>query len=457
MDILKSSKNRIVLVVGAFGKSGIAVIDYLTKKNYKIKAVDRKKHIPETLMKYKGIVDFYNDDTDINLLQDIDFVVISPGVSNSNPIIAEAHKNEIPIYSEIELAYQEFPHNWIGITGTDGKSTTTSLVGEILKTEKKNVIVGGNIGNPLVDKVSALPSDTIVVAELSSFQLENIIEFKPYIGVLLNIAPDHLDRYNNMEEYIDAKFNLFKNQTANEFSVFNLKDTLISNRLEKIKSEKYFFSSQAEVRQGAFFKDSKFIWSDNGKKEAVADESDMRIYGEHNKENTLSAITVAKLLNISNDGIKKGIRNFKGLEHRMEFITEIGGRRFINDSKATTVSAVKMSVSSIDGKGIVILGGRDKGLDFSSLSETLNRKAKFVLLIGEAKEKIKSQIDFDKERIIEVDSLDDAVKESYNVSEVGDTIILSPGCSSFDMFKNFEERGRVFKKKVLELKEAVNE
>jgi len=442
---------RNVLVVGAFGKTGIAVINYLVKKGFKVKATDMKKEIPDELKNISNI-EYYLGAHNENLLNNIDFVIISPGVPSNISIILKAKKMSIPVLSEIELAYREFPYNWVGITGTDGKSTTTALTGTILKEERENIVVGGNIGEPLIEKLVDVPKDTIVVSELSSFQLENIINFKPFIGTLLNISQDHLDRYNSMEEYVLAKFNLFKNQTEKEFSIFNFRDEISKNYINKVKSKKYFFSRYSIPDRGAYFKEGKFFWKNGEKIEEIADEQDMKIYGEHNKENILAAITIAKLFNIKNEKIKKGIRKFKGLEHRMEFVAEIQGRRFINDSKATTVSSVRMSISSINGKGIIIMGGKDKGLDFSLLDDVLSAKAKYLILTGEAKQKIKNSIKFDRKKIVDADSFEGAVIKAFKLSEYGDTILLSPGCASFDMFKNFEERGRKFKEIVYNLK-----
>lgn len=443
-----------VLVIGAFGRTGVAVINYLVKKGFKVKATDTKKDIPPELNELKN-VEFHLGEHKQELLNNVDFIVISPGVPSNIPIIMAAKAKSIPVLSEIELAYREFPYNWIGITGTDGKSTTTALTGTILKEECENVVIGGNIGEPIIEKIDNISRDTIIVAELSSFQLENIIDFKPHIAVLLNISQDHLDRYNSMEEYIEAKFNLFKNQTPKEFSIFKYNDIITNKYLSRVNSTSYFFSRTEEPSQGAFLKDSRFLWKQDNRIEVIADEDDMNIYGEHNKENTLAAITITKIIGIKNESIKKGINRFKGLRHRMEFVARINNRDFINDSKATTVSAVKMSVSSIRGRGIIIMGGKDKGLDFAQLNDILSKKARYIILIGEAKQKIKNSLNFIPDRIIEANTLQDAVIESYRLSEPGDTILLSPGCASFDMFKNFEERGNTFRKIVLDLKKEI--
>ncbi|MBN1898430.1 MAG: UDP-N-acetylmuramoyl-L-alanine--D-glutamate ligase [Spirochaetes bacterium] len=446
MKIGKDINN--VLVVGAFGKTGLATIQYLFKKKCMVKATDLIEEIPQ---EYKGMdVQWHLGEHNDKILENIDLIVLSPGVPSDIGLIQKARKSSIPVFSEIELAYQEFPRNWIGITGTDGKSTTTALTGTILKQGRKNVIVGGNIGEPLVEKLMNVPEDTVVVSELSSFQLENIIDFKPFIGVLLNIAPDHMDRYHSMEDYIQAKMNLFSNQTEEDFAVLNYEDPGSMSGQDRIRSKKYYFSRKKIPPCGCYLKKDEFFFKKGDAVEKVAQVSDMKISGEHNKENTMAAITIAKLMELTDDQIRKGIKEFKGLEHRMELVAEIKGRKFINDSKATTVSAVRMSVNSINDKGIVIMGGRDKGLDFSSLDPILKKKAKKIVLFGEASEKIKSSLKF-KEKI-KVTTLEEAVHRSFNLSQKGDTILLSPGCASFDMFKNFEERGKTFKKIVMDLK-----
>ncbi len=446
------------LVLGFGGKTGQALIDYFLKRNYKVIANDSKKE--ETL---NSIIKKYKREKNITFItgknlktipQNIEIVGISPGVPSNLDVICEAKKRNIPVLSEIEIAYREYPYNWIGITGTNGKSTTTALVGEIFKFSEKKFIVGGNIGNPLLPDVIKLKSNSyFIIAELSSFQLENIYQFKPFIGIILNLEADHLDRYNSLDEYFSAKFNLFKNQTENEYSIFN-SDCGFSMKYKekfKIKSRQYYFGLNNPYR-GAFLKKDYFCWRNDNKVEYIIKNGDQKIKGLHNIYNILSAITITKIAGIDSEAIKKGIVNFKGLEHRMEIVEIINGRIFINDSKATTTSAVKMSLAGIDGKVILIMGGKDKGLDFTELNEILNKKVKYLILIGEAKEKIKNSIDYPENKIFLTDDFEESINKAYSVSREGDTIILSPACASFDMFENFEHRGKVFKEIVKKLK-----
>ena len=445
-----------VLVLGGFGKTGIASIKYLLKKGYYVKVSDLKKEIPDELKNLDNL-EFYLGEHSIDLLEGLEFVLISPGVPSEIEIVKKAKEKGILVLSEIEFAFNNFGGNWVCITGTDGKSTTTSLTYEILKNEFKNVLLGGNIGQTIIDRIDEIPNDTIIVAELSSFQLENIYRFKPKVGVLLNIAADHLDRYNSMKDYIEAKFNLFKNQDGDDYAIFNLENDGYSGYIEKVKSRKYFFTVGKDLRglRGTCIRGGKFIFKDGKAEEEVGNISDLLIYGEHNRANAAAAITVGKILGVRNENIIKALRDFKGLKHRMEFVAEIDGRKFINDSKATTVSAVMMGIKSIEGKGIIIMGGRDKGLDFTLLNDIIKEKARYIILIGEAKEKIKNSLKIDRELIKEAENMYEAVFLAYELSKEGDTILLSPGCTSFDMFKNFEERGEVFKKAVLKLRSEI--
>jgi UDP-N-acetylmuramoylalanine--D-glutamate ligase len=445
-----------VLVLGGFGKTGIASIKYLLKKGYYVKVSDLKKKIPDELKNLDNL-EFHLGEHSIDLLEGVEFVLISPGVPSEIEIVKKAKEKGILVLSEIEFAFNNFGGNWVCITGTDGKSTTTSLTYEILKNEFKNVLLGGNIGQTIIDRIDEIPNDTIIVAELSSFQLENIYRFKPKVGVLLNIAADHLDRYNSMKDYIEAKFNLFKNQDGDDYAIFNLENDGYSGYIEKVKSRKYFFTVGKDLRGlcGTCIRGGKFIFKDGKAEEEVGNISDLLIYGEHNRANAAAAITVGKILGVRNENIIKALRDFKGLKHRMEFVAEIDGRKFINDSKATTVSAVMMGIKSIEGKGIIIMGGRDKGLDFTLLNDIIKEKARYIILIGEAKEKIKNSLKIDRELIKEAENMYEAVFLAYELSKEGDTILLSPGCTSFDMFKNFEERGEVFKKAVLKLRSEI--
>lgn len=444
-------KKALVIGLAASGESAIA---FLEKEGYDVSGNDKRdaKQFPGIKKRHKG-VEFHFGSHDEGLLEGMDLVVVSPGVPSGLPVIQKAREKNIRVMSEVELAFEHYPHNWICVTGTDGKSTTTSLIGAILKAGNVPAIVAGNIGVPLTEEILKVKRGMYVVAELSSFQLENIVRLRPRISVLTNLAADHLDRYSGMEEYIKAKFRIFANQTREDYAVVNRNNPLSIEWLNKIRVEPglFFFSLAQKHDQGAYFEDGFFCWAEKGWKERVFRDGVQRIKGLHNKENILAAVTVAKILKIKNSAIESGVRDFAGLPHRMEYVRELNGRFFYNDSKATTTSAVRMSIAGFDNI-ILLMGGRDKGLDYSELNASLKERVKYLILIGEAREKIRSMIDFDKDRIFDFDDLGKAVGKSYEISRPGDNIILSPACTSYDMFKNFEERGERFRQEVLALK-----
>ncbi len=450
------------LVVGFGGKSGVAAVNYLLGKGYYVRANDirPKEKLQNWINQVKvDKVEFVLGHHNKEILNDIDMVVISPGVPSDLKLFEIARGKNIPVLSEVELAYMEYPHNWICITGTDGKSTTTSLIGEIFKTAGRKSIVAGNIGFALTEKIKKINTDDyFVIAELSSFQLENINKLKPMISVILNLDADHLDRYKNMNEYAQAKFNIFKNQDNDDYLVLN-KDSKLLNKYiseKNMSAEVFWFSRKEKINKGAYLSDNKFLYALDNLIEEIFEDGIQKLQGLHNKENILAAVTVAKLAGIENKYIKTAVENFKGLEHRTELAAVINNRKFINDSKATTISSVKMSLSAFDDDIIAIMGGRDKGLDFSVLNKVLSEKVKYLILIGEARGKIKSMIDYPANKIFETDDLEEAVYKAYDVSKEGDIIILAPGCTSYDMFKNFEERGKAFKNIVEKIK-AENE
>ncbi|MBU1076887.1 MAG: UDP-N-acetylmuramoyl-L-alanine--D-glutamate ligase [Spirochaetes bacterium] len=444
------------LVVGFGGRSGVAAVNFLLKNGYMVIANDIKKE--ETLQEYiekvkePDRVRFILGHHKTDILEGVTLVVLSPGVPSNIDIIRTAKEKGISVISEVELGFRYHPENWICITGTDGKSTTTSLIGNIIKLKYPDSIIGGNLGIPITDLIMNAKKETFVVAELSSFQLENIVDLKPRIGVLINIARDHLDRYDSFDEYVEAKLNLFKNQTEDDFSVFNKDNKLLMEWLGKrpVRSKRSFFSLAGPVDDGACLEDGSFVFYSNKVKEVLFQDGEQQIEGEHNKENILSAITVSKLLKIETEFILNGIKSFKGLPHRMEMVRELKKRRFFNDSKATTSSAVRKSISGFENI-ILIMGGRDKGLDYSELNEVLNKRVKTLILTGELKEKIKEDISYPEDRIYIIDDFTEAVQKAYEVSKEGDHIILSPGGTSYDRFRNFEERGETFKRIVNQL------
>ncbi len=405
------------------------------------------------------------------LFKDIDLIVISPGVPSDIKPIREAKKWGVKVIGELELAYKILrltiseSAEFLAITGTNGKSTTTTLLYEMLKDSGFGVILGGNIGNALTEEISSLiflnSNFDRIVAEVSSFQLETIETFRPDVAAILNITPDHLDRYNSISDYIDAKCRIFMNQRDGDFLVLNaddpLKDEIIKRlrgRVSQYKFPQVFYFSRRDVVQGAYLRDG-MVYFDlpclDIPTEFNLKPSDFKIKGVHNIENVMAASLMAILSGCKPDSILSTITKFSGLEHRLEFVREINGVRFINDSKGTNVGAVLKSLESFDEPIVLIAGGRDKDSDFSVLRKIVKEKVKAMVLIGEAKEKIKKAVgDLLKDVYMEED-IKSAVLRARELASFGDVVLLSPACASFDMFRDFEDRGRQFKRAVMEL------
>ncbi len=376
----------------------------------------------------KEILDEYN----------IDLIIVSPGVPLNIPLLEYAREKNIEIIGDIEFFYRFFPSNvYVGITGTDGKTTTTTLIYELIKTEKKTHL-GGNIGVPIFEFYNEIKKDDIVVVEISSFQLEAIDTFKPHVGLFLNLFEDHLDRYSSMEEYLKAKKRIFKNQTDQDYAIVNLDSPYYEKIVDGVKSKILTFSTNREDAD-IYFKENAIFYN----KSSFINRDEILLKGMHNVENCMAAILAAKIIGISDETIKKVIRSFKGVEHRIEFVRNIDGVDYYNDSKSTTVNALEKALLSFDKPIILIAGGKDKGLDFTKIKSLAQSKLKALILIGEAKEKINRELGFSN--TLYSDSLESAVNIAKGLSKVGDVVLLSPGCASFDMFKNYEERGRTFK------------
>jgi len=380
-----------------------------------------------------------------------DFLVISPGVSSDIPILLQAQEMGIPIFSEVEVAFWLNQAQIVGITGSNGKTTTATLMGEILKEDRREVKVAGNIGVPFSSVVEEVSPDGIIVLELSSFQLEKVEEFRPKIASILNITPDHLDRYSNFKSYKDAKLRIFENQIEEDFAVLNYDDDESTGIENFSKGEKIFFSTINELDQGAFLRQGSFFYRFKGKEEKIIEANQIRIKGPHNLSNAACACAISLVLGVSIASIKNALGNFKGVEHRLEEVLTISGIEFINDSKATNVSSVWYALQSINRPIILIGGGRDKGGDFTKLRDLVKDKVKALILLGEAKEKMKNELG-DLIPTFFVSNMEEGVKLSFEKASSGDAILLSPGCASFDMFDNFEHRGRVFKSAVEKLK-----
>jgi UDP-N-acetylmuramoylalanine--D-glutamate ligase len=384
--------------------------------------------------------------SDVFLEQDL--IVVSPGVAGNLAELVLARARGIPIWSEIELAWRFLSGKLIAITGSNGKTTTTSLVAHILETAGIATLIGGNIGVPLLSVVESSTDASITVAEVSSFQLEAIAGFRPDIAVLLNLTEDHLDRHGSFEEYADAKMRMFENQTERDVAVLNADNPEVTRRVPS-RSRIVWFSRLRSVAEGAFLRGEEIVFRSEGTDIPLARRGDIPLRGEHNVENVLAACAAAYLAGAQPSAIATGVRSFRGVEHRLEFVANIGGVQFYNDSKATNVDAALKAIEAFAGPLVVILGGKDKGSPYSTLREPLRQRARAAILIGAAADKISSDLG-DSVRVERAGTLARAVQMAVSLARTGDIVLLAPACSSFDQFKNYEDRGRAFKDLVTE-------
>ncbi len=374
-------------------------------------------------------------------------IVVSPGVPLEQPLLAEAAGRGTEVLSEIELAARFLRGRIVGITGSNGKTTTTTLVGEILEAAGFRVQVGGNIGVPLTSLVDSSASDSINVVELSSFQLEAIRFFRAHIGVILNITPDHMDRYPTLAAYAGAKLNLLNHQEVSDFAVLNRDDRLLGELAEPTPAERLWFSTRIPVDQGTCLQDGALVFSRGGRREPMVRAESIRIKGRHNLENVAAAVTVARLLGASVQSIRDTVAGFRGVSHRLEWVREIGGVDFYNDSKATNPASAQRALEAFEQRLILILGGRDKASDFTVLSPQVSRRVKALILMGEASRKIESQL-AGTAPVTRAATMEEAVRLAFGQADRGEVVLLAPACSSFDMFRDYEDRGNVFKEAV---------
>jgi len=444
-------RERKVLVVG-FGRTGEALSRFLLKQKAKVKVSEKKK--PEKNLRKMQVwrengLEIEAGRHKIESFLEADLIVVSPGV----PFIPElkaADEQGVRIISEIELAYEFLKGKIVGITGTNGKSTTATLTHKILKEEGFKAFLAGNIGTPLIDFVERSRNDHIYVTEISSFQLEHIEEFKVDVSVLLNISSDHLDWHSSFDNYYQAKKKLIAFQKDEAKAILNRDDPLVWPLRRMGELEIFAFSRKRKVSPGCFLQNDWIILSD-GKKEELMKVSEIPILGIHNQENIMASVLVAYIFGIPLSRIREAIKTFKGLEHRLEKVMTLTGVDFYNDSKATNVDATSKSLQSFDRKIILILGGRDKGGNFRQMRRVIKEKVKKIILIGEAKEKIRRSLNGLVE-FLDSSSLKEAVCIGFSEAKPGEVVLLAPACTSFDMFQNFEERGKIFKDEVFNLK-----
>jgi UDP-N-acetylmuramoylalanine--D-glutamate ligase len=445
-------KGKRVLVIG-LARTGLATALFCASRGSIVTATDVRSAEelgqPVANLRTAGVILKAGAQSE-EILQGLELVIPSPGVPANAPLLQRAREFTIPVWSEIELAFRFLRGTLVGITGSNGKTTTTALIEHILRGARFATLLAGNIGTPLISRVGDSNERTFTVAELSSFQLELIETFRPNIAVLLNITPDHLDRHKTFSAYAAAKARIFENQTASDSAILNADDGE-SAKYAPTGPRVFWFSRKKHVDQGAFVRDERIFFFQGGKEEVILDCSEISLPGAHNLENVLAATAAARLAGVEPLQIAAGIRSFAGVEHRIELVTEIHGVRFYNDSKATNVDATLKALEAFSGKIIIILGGKDKDSDYTLLRNTLRERAILALLIGSSAGKIERQID-GSVAVQRVETLENAVHAAMQAAHAGDIVLLSPACASFDQFQNYEHRGRVFKELVHQMK-----
>jgi UDP-N-acetylmuramoylalanine--D-glutamate ligase len=448
---------RKTLVLGA-GKSGVASARFLAKRGATV-ALHDKKPIEDWTEEARSLktekIGLLDGQIPSWLLDQIDLVVISPGVPINTVPARYVDRRDGEVIGEVELAYRFLKGRIVGITGSNGKTTTTTLIGKILKDAGIETQIGGNIGTPLIDLVETSTDETWTVCELSSFQLETIKAFRSNVAVALNVTPNHLDRYDFFSDYAAAKHRLFMNQTAEDVAILNAADKITASWAENLKAHTVLFSAKRELNEGLFLRGRELVCRANGKEKVLTTRDEIFLRGLHNIENVLASLAAGLACGASPDSMRETVKNFKGVEHRIEFVAEIGGVKFYNDSKATSVDATLKAVEALaDGSGKInlILGGRGKNAPYQPLAELIGSSVRRLVLIGEDADNIESQLK-DYAEIVRAGDMKDAVEKSYENAERGDAVLLAPACASFDMFKSFEERGKVFKNSVLLLTE----
>jgi len=434
-----------VLAIG-LARTGVATALFCAKHNAVVTATDTRPEselgdAPAKLQEAGVKLELGGHNEQTYLAQDL--IIPSPGVPADDPLLVKARSKGITVWSEIELAYRFLEGELIGITGSNGKTTTTTLVHHILQAAGQKAILAGNVGTPLIACVDQMNAQTVSVVELSSFQLELTDKFRPNIAVFLNLTPDHLDRHRTMESYTAAKARIFAKQTELDAAVLNADDAPTVALAPK-KPQAFWFSRQKVVNQGACLRGDDVVIVHRGKEEFVMKVAEIPLPGAHNVENVLAAATAARLADVDSATIGKAVKSFAGVEHRLEFVLEIRGVRYYNDSKATNVDATLKALDAFPGRILIILGGKDKGSDYTVLQKPLREKAILALLIGAAADKIDKQI-AGSVAIERAGTLENAVVIASEAAKPGDIVLLAPACASFDQFQSYEHRGRVFK------------
>jgi len=445
-----------VLIVG-LARSGMAAAKALNSRGARILANDIKTEgqMKEEAEQLRALgAELYLGIKPDELVEQVDLLVISPAVPIWSTFVQKALSLGKEVISEVELAYRLCKAAIVAITGTNGKTTTTSLVGEIFKEAGKTTHVVGNIGTPFVGKVDEIGEKDIVVAEISSFQLEAVSQFHPKVCAILNITEDHMDRHKTMENYINTKMRIFKNSTYNDWVVLNGDDPETVKLKEKTKAKVLFFSRKRTLEQGAWVEEGQVMVDVGQGKERVCDVDDIFIPGSHNLENALAATLMARLMGVSPGSIASTLKTFRGVEHRIELVDTIDGINFYNDSKGTNPDASIKAIQAMKGPTVLIAGGYDKGGSFSSFIDAFGNTISHMVVLGQTADKlIRAAQEKGFMNVHRVKTLDEAVIKAFSLATPGGNVLLSPACASWDMFKDYEERGRMFKEAVKALRE----
>ena len=440
-----------VLVVG-LGKSGVASALFLQQRGARLSVSDAKS--PEQLRQEipvlldAGIMVETGEHGE-RTFREQDLIVVSPGVPFDVPQLMRAREQAIPVIGEVELAAQFLKGHIVAITGSNGKTTTTALAGDIIAASGRPTLVGGNIGTPAISFVEGAADDTWIVLEVSSFQLETIESFHPKIAAVLNVTPDHLDRHYTFENYAAAKARIFENQSAGDFAVLNADDATCVAMAQNTKARVYWFSRLRKVERGAFLHGNNVAWRDADAEHTIMPAGEIALKGSHNLENVLAAVCVGMLAQVDPADIRRAVANFRAVEHRLEYVATVRGVQYYNDSKATNVDATIKALESFPGRIHLILGGKDKGSDYRVLNDLLKQRVKRVYTIGAAAPKIEAQISGTE--VLPSSTLESAVKRATDLATAGDVVLLAPACASFDQFDSYEHRGRIFKQLVRQL------
>lgn len=444
-------KDKKVLVVG-IARSGIAVAKFLVEKGCRVVLTDKKSlaELADTLQEIPaGSVEIIAGQYPEVAPGSYDVLVVSPGVPLTIPPIQQASELGLPVLSELELAYLYARSPIIAITGTNGKTTTTTLIGEIFKKAGIRTYVGGNIGLPLVLEVEKYGPEDVIVAEVSSFQLECIEKFKPKVSILLNFTPDHLDRHGTMANYIAAKARVYENQAPGDYTILNYDNPGVAALGTKTRGKVIFFSRQHKLEEGIFVENGNIILKLGTTTLMVCGTKDVFIKGAHNLENALAAVAAAAVMGVPAEVIGRTLRDFRGVAHRLELVAEIDGVKYVNDSKGTNPDASIKALEAYDEPIVLLAGGRNKGSDFTEFAQKVKEKVRTLVILGECKAEIKDAVSKTGfTAIYDAEDFDDAVRIAARMSEAGQIVLLSPACASWDMFKDFEERGERFKEVV---------